>query len=410
MIGARLMHMKAPNNASLSARRWNSSPYPSNATTSRPKRWSLISRVGTASALLTLGVAASPEQLYVHGDPTNEEQYLLELVNRARLDPAGEAARYGIDLNEGVTGKVISADPKQPLVLHSELIDAARVHSQWMLDTDSFSHTGSNGTNPGDRMRNAGYTFSGSWTYGENIAWQGTTGNLDLTAVTFELHQGLFVDEGIAGRGHRVNLMNPNFREVGIGTLTGLFAASGRDYNSAMIVEDFAASDAYPSAFLVGVVYEDRDGDGFYSPGEGLSGVTVQPSAGTYYAVTSGSGGFAIPIKGLTGELTVSIDTLSGTIAKRVALTGQNVKLDFDTTKDKPATSEIRLGLPRISAGGAVTLHVTANPGQTVELQASTDLRNWSTLQTVTLVSTGIEVVDTPTSGASPRFYRVVGR
>ena len=30
------------------------------------------------------------------------EQMLLELINRARLDPAAEAARFGIDLNEGL--------------------------------------------------------------------------------------------------------------------------------------------------------------------------------------------------------------------------------------------------------------------------------------------------------------------
>ncbi len=30
------------------------------------------------------------------------EQYLLELINRARLDPQAEADRFGIDLNENL--------------------------------------------------------------------------------------------------------------------------------------------------------------------------------------------------------------------------------------------------------------------------------------------------------------------
>ena len=35
------------------------------------------------------------------------EQYLLELINRARLNPAAEAARYGIDLNAGLRLKAL---------------------------------------------------------------------------------------------------------------------------------------------------------------------------------------------------------------------------------------------------------------------------------------------------------------
>jgi hypothetical protein len=34
-------------------------------------------------------------------DPTAQEILDWALINRARLDPAGEAALYGIDLNEG---------------------------------------------------------------------------------------------------------------------------------------------------------------------------------------------------------------------------------------------------------------------------------------------------------------------
>ncbi len=48
--------------------------------------------------------------------------------------------------------------------------------------------------------------------------------------------------------------------------------------------------------FIVGTVWSDRDGDGLYDPGEGISGVQVNPSAGTYYAITGAAGGYAIPI------------------------------------------------------------------------------------------------------------------
>src|SRR3954462_9960289 len=85
--------------------------------------------------------------------PTALEQYVVELINRARANPAGEAAKYGIDLNEGLKAGTISTAAKQALALNPSLTDAARLHSQWMIDTDTFSHTGANGSTPGDRMK-----------------------------------------------------------------------------------------------------------------------------------------------------------------------------------------------------------------------------------------------------------------
>ncbi|HHI81607.1 MAG TPA: CAP domain-containing protein, partial [Rhizobiales bacterium] len=148
---------------------------------------------------------------------TDREQLMLELVNRARLDPAGEAARYGIDLNDGLPPGTISADAKQPLAMNPLLVDAALGHSQWMIDNDVFSHTGAGGSSPGDRMSSAGYSFTGSWSWGENISWQGTTGTPDLTAYVYSQHESLFKSSG-----HRENIENDYFREVGIGQISGV--------------------------------------------------------------------------------------------------------------------------------------------------------------------------------------------
>ncbi len=98
------------------------------------------------------------------------DQYLLELVNRARLDPLAEAARYGIDLNQGLSSGTISAAAKQPLAGNTDLAQASEAHSEWMLAANTFSHYGPGGSTPGDRMGDAGYDFTGSWTWGENIS------------------------------------------------------------------------------------------------------------------------------------------------------------------------------------------------------------------------------------------------
>jgi hypothetical protein len=77
----------------------------------------------------SIGGLAMPT-LYSHGDPTDAEQYLLELINRARSDPPAEANRYGIDLNEGPPSKPISPDPVPPLPFNQFLMKAATGQSQ----------------------------------------------------------------------------------------------------------------------------------------------------------------------------------------------------------------------------------------------------------------------------------------
>ena len=104
--------------------------------------------------------ALEARQVFAAVFPTDVEQYLVELINRARANPAAEAARFGIDLNEGLPAGTISTAPKPPLAVNPFLTDAARGHSQWMLDHDVFSHTGAGGSTPTQRMQAAGYVLT----------------------------------------------------------------------------------------------------------------------------------------------------------------------------------------------------------------------------------------------------------
>src|SRR5215218_3843830 len=106
-------------------------------------------------------------RLFAVALPTDYEQYMLELLNRARANPSAEASRLGISLNEGLPAGTITSTAKQPLAFNTNLIDAARKHSAWMIANDTFAHAGENNTDPGDRMTAAGYDFSGTWGWGE---------------------------------------------------------------------------------------------------------------------------------------------------------------------------------------------------------------------------------------------------
>lgn len=339
--------------------------------------------------------------LHDHGDPTDHEQYMLELVNWARANPGLEAARLGIDLNEDLPPGTISTDPKPPLSFHPFLLSAARGHNAWMLNANIFSHTGANNSSPGDRMSAAGYSFVHPGGWGENIAWRGTTASsFDLKYFVELLHDGLFRSEG-----HRKNLMNPKYDEVGVGVNTGYFYRDGENWNSTMASQNFAYSSSTPGPLVVGLVFRDTNGNGTYDPGEGIPGVTVTPEVGDYYAVTSSSGGYAFPFSGTGGlEVEFSGGELVQTIMRSAIRGAENVKLDVELNSATP----LLISPASITMSPALYQFTFSGPADLqVEVQRSTDFINWTALATYIL---GAEPVvfqdsDPPADQASYRIF-----
>src|ERR1700712_2443489 len=93
---------------------------------------------------------------------TQLAQLELEQINRARMDPAAEAARAGISLNQFLNpndaGVPITADPKQVLAGNNQLTAAAVGHTAQMIAVGSVQHEGIGDFDPGTRIANAGYT------------------------------------------------------------------------------------------------------------------------------------------------------------------------------------------------------------------------------------------------------------
>ena len=122
-----------------------------------------------------------------------------------------------------------------PLAFSNVLNDASEDHSTWMLDTDTFSHTGQNGSSAGDRVVDAGYALEGDWTWGENIGWQSERGDPGLEDDVRDIHQSLMNSPG-----HRANILNPDFEDIGIGIEQGDFD----NFDSVMVTQNFGATDA----------------------------------------------------------------------------------------------------------------------------------------------------------------------
>ena len=253
------------------------------------------------------------------------EQYLIELINRARLDPLAEAARHNRALNADLAPGTIAVKAYEPLAPDTRLEDASLFHSEWMLDTDTFSHTGAGGSNPGERMADASYDFTGSWSWAENLAWSGTTGRIDLENIIADQHEGLYLSEG-----HRKNTFSDKIREIGVAQVRGDFTHEGTTYDSSMVTLNFARTGT--DLHLTGVAFRDLDGDGFYSIGEGMGGIGFRTDTGR--TDSADAGGYSLA-QSPDRTLDVTIDRDGRDIGRiRVDLGDRNAKLDVIETDD----------------------------------------------------------------------------
>jgi hypothetical protein len=274
-----------------------------------------------------------------------EEVYLEELVNRARQDPAAEQVRLNAtragddpvtDLTQGLTSAELARlVPQEPLSLNQYLTVAARAHSLDMAQRDFFDHVNPDGLDPTDRAQAAGYTGSA----GENIA----AGYRSIDAS----HRAW-----INSLGHRKNVfsLHSNFSdsfhydELGVGfafTDIGPFF----DYYT----EEFGVQ-ADPSVkFILGVVFDDRDHDNFYTIGEGSSQVRIDVTraadptnvVGTY--TTDAAGNYQIPLG--PGSFIVTFTRLATgkVFAEPVTVSTVNVKRDahLDQIVNTPGSPEV---------------------------------------------------------------------
>ena len=296
--------------------------------------------------------SAAPQQtlsVYSQGNPTDEEQYVLELINRARANPPAEGTRIdtttdaevsfeftywaGQDANEPSRAKIqsdFSTYPSRPpLAFNASLITAATNHSQDMLAKNYQGHQESDGSWPWDRAKTAGY---GSGYVGENAYCYGKS--------MWEIDAGFLIDFGPGNDtvlGHRENVLNflPSgaansvmYSEIGLGIIHG--GTGLPNVGPIITTEDFGDNS---KTFVLGVVYDDKNTNNFYDMGEGMGGVTITVSGASFTAVTSTSGGYAIPYSG-SGTITVTASGggLVAPISKQVDFNGENVKVDF--TKD----------------------------------------------------------------------------
>jgi hypothetical protein len=299
-----------------------------------------------APKLLLLGVlftVCDAQTLYTFGNPTAEEQSYIELINRARSNPPEEGARLAAATDPGILSAFkqfgVNLTMMQnefnviavagPLAPNEKLTTAARGHTYWMFDNSTQSHNQTNPTNTSDqRITASGYNWS---TIGENI--------FAFADSTWYGHVGFQVDWGPGGtggmqnpRGHRDSIHNPNFKEIGVGTLSGTNGTVGPQ----VVTQDFG-TEFNSKLFATGVAYYDLNLNNFYDIGEGISGLKVNVNGASFFCSTAIGGGWVVPIPTTAGTRTVTFSGLGISQSSNVVVAGStNKKVDLKLAYSPP--------------------------------------------------------------------------
>jgi len=108
---------------------------------------------------------------------------------------------------------------------NSRLATAATKYSRLMVAQDFFSHVSPSGSTMSARIKASGYLKGGrSYRFGENLAWG--TGDLGSPVE--------IVNTWMHSPGHRANILQPAYREVGVGVALG---APGQDEGATYTTE-----------------------------------------------------------------------------------------------------------------------------------------------------------------------------
>jgi len=289
----------------------------------------------TRAALVAWVVLWLP--MVLKADPTAEQQFMLELLNRMRMNPAAELDQMVNMDAPGVWNSPKSDHPAVAFALEYYGVSASALFSQWstlasapplawndtlaaasnsysnLMVTQDLQLHGLDGLSTGQRLVNAGYSAN----------WGDVAQTLFATAADgTHAHAALAIDwgpDGGSGTGiqpgatHRDALMDPLFKEIGIGFQTVSIPIGNSEVTGPLVITEHLGNarrsngvTLVADAILTGSIFDDSVlSDAFYTPGEGISGALVfvyDNSTGDLVASgqTNSAGGFNIALTGLT--------------------------------------------------------------------------------------------------------------
>ena len=398
-----------------------------------PRSWVLKRRRGTILGFDRL----EPRQLLAAGTaPTDLEQYMLELINRARANPAAEGQRLlsltqtDPILHQATAGwdlakfdQVISSyAPSAPLAFDPRLIDAALAETNAMLAQNSQTHSPAGFlNNPEVATDTDGQAYfdtaQSSWATGENIfAYSQTVAVTSPTAYADFFEAGFLLDWGNPNFGHLRNILAPSpsqanpaagvypYSVVGIGLITNVTPTISAAVNvgPALVTQEFGWRQG--NAYLTGTLFQDQLNTGLYAPGEGYGGVIITArgtaSEGTFQTQTWASGGYSLQLPPGTYEVTASRSTF-GNRSTTVAIGLDNVGWSMAANPSSSPTNPVATVSP---APAAV---VPATSTSSASTSAVTTTAVTATTPTV-LVTASVPTMTSTAQTSSQKSHKVV--
>lgn len=272
-------------------------------------------------------------------DPTGQEQETLELMNALRIDPQGHLntlfkttnplASFDSESQQSMDFFGVNSanflpswqtlTPVAPLSWNESLYNSTRTHNLLVVQNDDQQHDFPGEPSLGDRIAAAGY--SNFRAVGENL--------FSFSKSVYFGHSGLSIDWGVPDLGHRVNMMNPNFTEIGVSVIPQTQA--GKKVGPLAVAHNFGNTFT-AKTYITGAAYNDTNVDGRYTAGEGLGGVTVTVTPATGAALTATTmtaGGYRIEVPDGRYTVTFSGGGLAAPISYfNIVVSGANKKVD----------------------------------------------------------------------------------
>ena len=270
------------------------------------------------------------------GLPSADEQWLFELANRIRVDPGNELSRlfssldpltaidpqvhsavrfFGVDTN-ALQANFAGLSKVSPLAWNSGIADAATAHNNLMIAQNIQSHNLPGEAGIFDRIQAATVerltrVSENIFLYGEGIEYSHAAYVVDWGSTPTGIQQPA---------GHLLAMTNGAFN-------LGGFAVGTSQVGDVATTQNFGQSSEV-GPFVLGVAFDDNDGDAFYDAGEGLAGITVSINGQT--TATWASGGYQIDMA-TTGPVTVTFSggILNGEISTTIDIGSGNRKVDL---------------------------------------------------------------------------------
>lgn len=251
-------------------------------------------------------------------NPTADEQYMMQLINRFRSSPNQEFTRLIASASPirardpvlqddlefaNVNGNTLRTElnrlsAARPLVWNEAIRDFSRDHNRDMISRGVHYHSNTSARRA--ELEAAGVNFryaNGEKINSELVYGYGKSVLHSFASYVIDWQRG---GPGgmVSGRAHRAALINSDFEQAGIGFTN--HNGNGNPPLGPKVNTTIAANIEQEMAFVTGAIFRDQNNSGWYEPGEGLSNVrftfTNRSSGESFQTTGFTAGGYQIAL------------------------------------------------------------------------------------------------------------------